>query len=94
MEWFSDFNGKEDYMAFPFVSHKYHLYYNIDDGVGDPQLVTRIAFNQIINKVKDECKGATWGLVSKLKKWIHRTLGDDYLGCHLPPILGYKYSTS
>jgi hypothetical protein len=46
-------------MAFPFVSHKYHVYYNIDDGVGDPQLVTRIAFNQIINKVKDECKGAT-----------------------------------
>jgi hypothetical protein len=49
MEWFSNFNDKEDYMAFSFASHKYHVYYNSDDG--DPQHVTRITFSQIINKV-------------------------------------------
>jgi hypothetical protein len=68
MEWFSDLNGKEDYLAFSFVSHKYHVYYNNDDGIGDLQLPTRIAFNQINNKVKDECKGATQGLVFELEK--------------------------
>jgi len=51
MEWFSNFNDKEDYMAFSFASHKYHVYYNSDDGVGDPQHVTRITFSQIINKL-------------------------------------------
>jgi hypothetical protein len=51
MEWFSNFNDKEDYMAFSFASHKYHVYYNNDDGVGDLQHVTRITFSQIINKL-------------------------------------------
>ncbi len=45
-------------MSFSFVGHKYHVYYNSDDGTSDRQLVTRIACSQIINKVKDECKGA------------------------------------
>jgi hypothetical protein len=58
MEWFFDLNGKADYMAFSFTSHKYHVHYNNDDGASDPQPVTKIAFNEIINKVKDECKGA------------------------------------
>jgi len=51
MEWFSNFNDKEDYMAFSFASHTYHVYYNSDDGVRDPQHVIRITFSQIINKV-------------------------------------------
>ncbi len=45
-------------MAFSFTGHKDHDYYNNDDGANDLQPVTRIAFSQIINKVKDECKGA------------------------------------
>jgi hypothetical protein len=45
-------------MAFSFIGHRYHVYYNNDDGANDSQLVTKIAFNQIINNVKDECKGA------------------------------------
>jgi hypothetical protein len=79
-------------MAFSFTSHKYHVYYNHDDGTRDPQPITRITFNQIINKAKDECKGVAWGLVFKLEKRIPKIWGDDYLGCHLPPILDYKYS--
>jgi len=73
MKWFFNLNNKEDYMAFSFTSHKYHVYYNYDDGISDPQPITRIAFNQIINKVKDECKGAVRGLVFKLEKRIPRT---------------------
>ncbi len=34
MEWFSDFNGGEDYLVFSFVGQKYHLYLNNIDGVG------------------------------------------------------------
>jgi hypothetical protein len=45
-----------------FASHKYPIYYNNDDGVGDLQPITKIAFNQTINKVKDECKGVAHGL--------------------------------
>jgi hypothetical protein len=58
MEWFSNLNDKEDYITFSFIGHKYHVYYNSDDGTSDPQLVTTISFSQIINKVKDECKDA------------------------------------
>ncbi len=57
-------------MAFSFTGHKYHVHYNSDDDVTDPQLVTKIAFSQIINKVKDECKDASQGLVFKLEKRI------------------------
>jgi hypothetical protein len=70
MEWFFDLNDKENYMAFSFTGHNYHVYYNSDDDVNDPQLVTKIAFSQIINKVTDEHKGATQSLVSKLEKRI------------------------
>jgi hypothetical protein len=35
MEWFFDLNGGNDYFAFSFVGHEYHVYYNSDDGVGD-----------------------------------------------------------
>jgi hypothetical protein len=70
MEWLFDLNYKEDYMAFSFTGHKYHVHYNSDDDVTDPQLVTKIAFSQIINKVKDECKDASQGLVFKLEKRI------------------------
>jgi hypothetical protein len=68
MEWFFNLNGEEDYLAFSFASHKYHVYYNNDDGVGDFQPITKIAFNQTINKVKDECKGVAHGLVFELEK--------------------------
>ncbi len=68
MEWFFDLNYEEDYLAFFFASHKYLVYYNNDDGVGDLQPITKIAFNQTINKVKDECKGVAHGLVFELEK--------------------------
>jgi hypothetical protein len=35
MEWFFDLNGGNYYLAFSFVGHEYHVYYNNDDGVGD-----------------------------------------------------------
>ncbi len=68
MEWFFDLNYEEDYLAFFFASHKYLVYYNNYDGVGDLQPITKIAFNQTINKVKDECKGVAHGLVFELEK--------------------------
>jgi hypothetical protein len=36
MEWFSDLNDEGDYLAFFFVDHKYLVYYNDGDAVGDP----------------------------------------------------------
>jgi hypothetical protein len=68
MEWFFNLNDGEDYLAFSFASHKYHVYYNNDDGVGDLQPITKIAFSQTINKVKDKCKGVAHGLVFELEK--------------------------
>ncbi len=35
MEWFFDLNGGNDYLAFSFVGHEYHVYYISDDGIGD-----------------------------------------------------------
>jgi len=68
MEWFFDLNGRKDYLAFSFVGHKYPIYLSSDDGVGGPQPITKLALSRVVNKVKDECEGAIWGLVSKLEK--------------------------
>jgi hypothetical protein len=68
MEWFSDLNGGKDYLAFSFVNHKYPIYLSNDDGVDSPQPITKLALSWVVNKVKDECEGAIWGLVSKLEK--------------------------
>jgi hypothetical protein len=35
MEWAFDLNGGNEYLAFSFVGHEYHVYYICDDGVGD-----------------------------------------------------------
>jgi hypothetical protein len=68
MEWFFDLNGNEDvvYLAFLFFKHKY-LVYNIgEDGFTNLQPITKEAFKQVVSKVKEECEGATWGLMSEL----------------------------
>jgi len=57
---------KVNYLAFPFFGHMYPIYYNSDDGVCDLQLVTKLAFNQAFNEVKEECERVTQGLVSML----------------------------
>jgi len=68
MEWFSNFNGGKDYLVFSFASHKYLVYLSSDDGVGVFQPITKLALSWVINKVKKECEGVAWGLVSKLEK--------------------------
>lgn len=68
MEWFSNLNGENDYLAFSFVGHKYPICLGNDDGVGGLQPITKLALSQVVSKVKDECEGAIRGLVSKLEK--------------------------
>jgi hypothetical protein len=68
MEWFPDLNGGKDYLTFSFISHKCPIYSSSDDGVGGPQPITKLALSRVVSKVKDECEGAIWGLVSKLEK--------------------------
>jgi hypothetical protein len=34
-------------------------YYFLMDGVVCPQLVTKVAFNMVVNILKEECEGAT-----------------------------------
>ncbi len=81
MDWFSNLNGGEDaiYLAFLFFGHKYPIYYMGDDGFASPQPITKEAFGRVVSKLKEECEGATWGLMFELKKHC--------FGCHLPPIL-------
>jgi hypothetical protein len=69
MDWFSNLNGNEDdvYLAFLFSDHKYHVYYTSEDGSASPQLITKEAFKRVVSKVKEECEGATRGLMSKLE---------------------------
>jgi hypothetical protein len=59
MDWFFDLNGGEDvvYLAFLFSSHKYVIYYINEDGFTCSQLITKEAFKQVVNKVKEECEG-------------------------------------
>jgi hypothetical protein len=75
MEWFFDFNGGKDYLAFSFVGHKYPIYLSSDDGVSSPppdtKLNAKLALSQVVSKVKDECEGAIQGLVSKLESNSH-----------------------
>ncbi len=68
MEWFSDFNGGKDYLVFSFAGHKYLVYLSSDDGVRGLQPITKLALSWVINKVKEECEGAAWGLVLELEK--------------------------
>jgi hypothetical protein len=58
LEWFSNLNGGEDYLAFSFASHKYHVYYKSDEGAKGPKPVTKFAFSHAVNKVKEECEGS------------------------------------
>ncbi len=69
MQWFSDLNGKKDakYLAFFFSGHKYPIYSFCIEGATTFQLVTRVDFGMVVKKVKEECEGATQGLISKLE---------------------------
>jgi hypothetical protein len=49
-----------------FVGWKYLIYQLHINIVGTLQLVIKYVFNETINKMKDECKGKTWGLITKL----------------------------
>jgi hypothetical protein len=44
----------------------YLVYYNGENGFANLQLVTKEAFRQVVSKVKEECEGTTWGLMSEL----------------------------
>lgn len=69
--WFSHLNdGKDEvYLAFSFYGHKYPIYTFSVNGGGCPQsIITKDAFKEAFLKMKEECEGATWGLVSKLEK--------------------------
>jgi hypothetical protein len=68
MDWFSNLNDNEDvvYLAFLFFGHKYFVYYISENGFTNLQLVTKEAFRQVVSKLKEECEGATWGLMFKL----------------------------
>ncbi len=54
-------------LFFSFVDWKYSIYQYRLDVAGNLQLVTKDVFNQAINKVKDECEGAAWGLIVELE---------------------------
>jgi hypothetical protein len=54
------------YLAFFFVGWKYLVYQLCINVVGNLQLVIKDVFNQTINKMKDGCKGITWGMITKL----------------------------
>ncbi len=45
-------------LAFSFFKHKWPITFCMD-GVVSPQLVTKVAFNIAVNKMKEECEGAT-----------------------------------
>jgi hypothetical protein len=68
MNWFFDLNAKEDdiYFSLCFFRHKFPITSYLD-GVIFPRHVTKAAFNMAVNKVKEKCEGATWGIVLKLK---------------------------
>jgi hypothetical protein len=65
IDWFFDLNGSEDvvYLALLFLGHKYLVYYIGENGFASLQHVTKEAFRQVVNKVKEECEGVTWGLM-------------------------------
>jgi len=62
-------NREEDvkYLAFFFSRQKYPIYSSCIEGAIVPQLVTIIAFNMAMNKVKEKCEGAIRKLISKLE---------------------------
>jgi hypothetical protein len=62
-------NGEKDakYLAFFFSRHKHPIYSSYIEGATTFQPITRVAFGMVVNKVKEECEGATQGLISKLE---------------------------
>ncbi len=85
MQWFSDLNGRKDakYLAFYFFGHKYPIYNSCIKGAITPQLVIKVAFSMVVNNFKEECEGATQGLILELdmqfpKQEIMITLGVVY----------------
>ncbi len=69
MQWFFDLNGGKDaeYLAFFFFGHKYPIYSSCIEGAVALQLVTKIILDMVVNKVKEECEGATQRLILKLE---------------------------
>jgi hypothetical protein len=67
IDWFSNLNGSEDvvYLALLVFGHKYLIYYTSENGFASLQPLTKEAFRQVVTKVKEECEGATWGLMSE-----------------------------
>jgi hypothetical protein len=53
------------YLALFIFGWKYLIYQLGINVVGNLQLDIKDVFNQTINKMKDECKGTTWGLITK-----------------------------
>jgi hypothetical protein len=60
MQWFSNLNGGEDakYLAFFFFRHKYPVYSSCIEVATTFQPITKVVFNMVMNKVKEECEGA------------------------------------
>jgi hypothetical protein len=59
---------KSIYLTFIFISHKYHVYYKSDEGVRGLEPLIKFALGHAVSKMKEECEGAAWTLVSKPKK--------------------------
>jgi hypothetical protein len=46
-------------LPFCFFGHKYPIYYIGEDGSASSQPITKEAFGQVVNKLEEECEGAT-----------------------------------
>ncbi len=69
MNWFSDLNANkgEVYFSLLFFRHKFPITSYLDVVIF-PQHVTKVAFNMAVDKVKEKCEDATWGIVLELEK--------------------------
>ncbi len=69
--------------TFLFFGHKYPIYYIGEDGFAGPQPITKEAFGWVVSKLKEECEGATQGLMYELEK--------HFSGHEVMTILGVIY---
>jgi hypothetical protein len=53
-----------------FFGKRYLIYNSCIEGVIVPQPIIKVVFGMAVNKVKEECEGATWWLISKLEMQI------------------------
>jgi hypothetical protein len=97
MNWFSHLNGGKDevYLTFSFSEHKYPICtFSVNGGSCPQSIITKDAFKEAFLKMKEECEGATWGLVSKLEKHFLEHKLMTMLGVVDPWLLHLLFSTT